>query len=324
MKAGDTLEYISETAAEKLLTFEDCIPLMAETLKALSQKEATQVLRTALPIDTTNILGVMPAVIEAQGLAGCKIITIFPGNFKKGLHSHQGVVVLFETSTGMLKAIVDGTAITAIRTAAVSAVATDTLARSDAQILTLLGSGVQARRHVEAIRLVRDITQVKVWDIDIISAGLFKEDIEREYALPVTICATSSEAVRASDIICTVTAAKEPVCFGTDLSPGVHINAVGACRPNHRELDSKAVAIGRLFGDCIESVLAESGDFLIPLSLEEINHDHLLGELGAVLTGAVSGRTSENDITIFKSLGLAIEDLASADLVYRRYIQSKL
>jgi len=312
--------YVSEREAEKFLTFEKCIPLMAETLKALSNKEATQVLRKVLPIGSSSILGVMPGVVDAQGIAGCKIITVFPENFAKGLHSHQGIVALFETETGSLKAIVDGGAITAIRTAAVSAAATDALSRKDSRVLALLGSGVQARRHVEAIRHVRDISHVTVWDIDTASVARFKEEIENQHNLPVSICQSPGEAVRNADIICTVTASKKPVCFGDDLKPGMHINAVGACQPDSRELDSKAISLGRLFGDCIESVLTEAGDFIIPLKAGEITHEHLLGEIGDVFNGNLQGRTSKGDITIFKSLGLAIEDLASADLIYRGYM----
>ncbi|MDR2749694.1 MAG: hypothetical protein LBC41_03440 [Clostridiales bacterium] len=314
--------YLSRDDAIELLDMESCIPLMVDTLKALSQKEATQVLRSVIPLGDRNVLGIMPATMDFLKLAGAKVITVFPGNFAKGLPSHQGVVLLFETETGALKAVADGDAITGIRTAACSAAATDALARKDAKVLAILGSGLQARAHLLAMRLVRRIEEVRVWDIDVDSANRFKLEMEEAYGLPVTVCQTSREATANADIVCTVTAAKSPILFGDSVKPGAHINAVGACSPDCRELDTAAVAKAKLFGDRRESALAEAGDLLIPVKEEALDLSHFLGELGDVLLGRIAGRTLDTDITVFESLGLAVEDLASAEFIYERYIRA--
>jgi ornithine cyclodeaminase len=326
-RGANTLEagmvYLTRDDARELLDMESCVPLMVDTLKALSRKEATQVLRSVIKLGDRNVLGIMPATMDSMKLAGAKVITVFPGNFSKGLPSHQGVVLIFETETGALKAAVDGDAITGIRTAACSAAATGALARKDAKVLAILGSGLQARAHLSAMRLVREITEVLVWDIDIDSAKRFKLEMEEAHGLPVTECQTSRDATRAADIICTVTAAKSPVLFGDSVKPGAHINAVGACSPDCRELDTNAVAKAKLFGDSRESALAEAGDLLIPIKEGALAESHFLGELGDVLLGRLAGRTLDTDITIFESLGLAVEDLASAEFIYERHISRR-
>jgi ornithine cyclodeaminase len=290
---------------------------MAKTLAAFSAGQGVRVLRSAVPLGEQKLLGLMPG---AQGaVAGAKVITVFPGNFKKGLPSHQGVIVLFDLETGALKALVDGEAITALRTAAVSAVATDALARPDARVLAILGAGEQARRHLEAMPLVRDITALRVWDIHPEAARRFAEEAGR----PVTLCATAGEAAQGADILCTVTAAATPVLRGADLSPGVHVNAVGACAPSCRELDTQAVLRGRLFCDSRESLLAESGDFLIPLQEGALDAGHVQGEIGQVLAGILPGRRHSRDITLFKSLGLAAEDIAAAEYVASRLAEQE-
>jgi len=231
----------------------------------LAEGNAQQVLRTVLPLEGGNMLGIMPAVVGAKNIAGAKIITVCPGNFQKGLASHQGLVLVFETLTGQLKAAADGEAITAIRTAAVSAVATELLANRNAETLALLGSGCQARVHLEAIRLVRKIKKVFVWDIDANSAKRYADEMGAKFSLPIEVCGTSNEAVQDADIICTVTSAKEPVLLGRNLKNGAHINAVGACSANARELDTEALVKGKVYADRMESILNEAGDFLIPL-----------------------------------------------------------
>jgi len=321
IKWGFGMKYISSEQVENLIDFDSCIPLMEKTLKELANGVAMQPLRQALPLGNANWLGIMPSALSSRGVAGCKVISIFPQNHSKGLHSHQGVVLLFEAETGSLLAILDAISITSMRTAAVSAVATAALSRADSRVLSVLGAGVQARAHVEALRKVRDIREVRVWSPNPATCAKFATQVEQA-ELPVTVCSSSSEAVKNADIICAVSAATEPILFGKDLSPGVHINAVGACTPRNRELDTQAVAAARMFGDRMESVFAEAGDFLIPLSLGELPKEHLLGDLGDVLIGKLEGRTSAQDITLFKSLGLGIQDLASAELVYSRQTHS--
>jgi ornithine cyclodeaminase len=311
--------FINGDIVEKELLMKSCIDLMRKILVEYSRREALQVLRTAMKIGEKKILGVMPSALMSQQVAGAKIITVFPSNYQKGLPSHQGVVVLFETETGALKAIVDGEAITGIRTAAVSAVATAVLAREDAHILCVMGSGLQARRHLEAIRLVRTITEVRVWDINKAAAALYAEKMQARHGIPVYDCSENPErAVSGADIICTVTAARQPVLFSGYVSPGAHINAVGACAAADRELDTELVRRARFFGDSIESVTRESGDFIIPLQEGAISERHLLGEIGQVLSGELPGRVHSEDITVFEALGLAVEDLAAADYIARR------
>lgn len=307
------MRFIDKETVETHLTMEVCVGLMRTTLIRYSKKEADQMLRTAMRIDDSRILGIMPAVDHEQEIAGAKIITIIPENFQKNLPSHQGVVVLFETGTGRLLAVVDGEAVTGVRTAAVSAAATDALARSDAHVLCVLGSGLQARRHLEAIRLVRDIHEVRVWDIDRESAARYAKDMQDLHGVPVLDYSENvSSAVTGADIICTVTAAKKPVLFGKHVLPGAHINAVGACSPRDRELDTELVKRSRLFCDSAESATNESGDLLIPLQEGSITGEHLLGEIGQVLAGELKGRTDDADITVFESLGLAVEDIAAS------------
>ncbi len=314
------MHFIDKHQVEQLLDMSGCIGAMAQTLEDYAAKRTVQVLRTAMPIVPGKILGVMPAANVAANIAGVKVITIFPENFKRGLPSHQGAVVLFDLESGALKAILDGEAITGTRTAAVSAAATDALARKDAHVLCLLGSGLQARRHLQAMKLVRDITEVRVWDISEQSVLRFKEDMEKEYGIPVISCCGDVEkAVSGADIICTVTAAKEPILFGAHVTPGAHINAVGACGAANRELDDQAVVNARFFCDSRESCMNEAGDFLFPLKSGLITEEHLLGEVGLVFSGDLAGRLSDSDITVFEAQGLAVEDLSAAN-----YILTKL
>ncbi len=300
---------------EHTLSMQRCIQLMEDAFTELSDGGAIQVLRTAVRLDGGNIMGVMPAASPSKQVAGTKIISIFQGNFNKGLPSHMGIVVVIETETGFVKGIVDGESVTGIRTAAVSAVATKLLARKDAKTIAFLGSGLQARKHLEAIRLVRPIESVTVWDINAESAERFAKAMTEQYGIPVTICSTSTEAVKDADIICAVTSAKQPVLFGADLKPGVHINAVGACTARDRELDTECLVKGRLFGDSVDSVNNEAGDYLIPLNEGAITADKFESTIGDVLTGRAQGRRSDSEITIFEALGLAIEDLFAADFV---------
>jgi ornithine cyclodeaminase len=271
--------------------------------------------------DRHGLLGVMPGILGSPGdddpnrpVAGVKVITVMPGNHAHGEESHQGVVVLFEQERGRPLAVLDATAVTAIRTAAASAVATRALAREDAGDLAILGSGTQARSHLEAMRAVRTLRRVRVWSRNPESARRFAEEEGVETA------ASAREAVEGADLICTVTAATSPILQGDWISPGAHVNAVGACTPKARELDSAAVARSRLFVDRLESALAEAGDFLLAREEGAVTDAHILGELGEVLEGRVPGRRSAEEITLFKSLGIAVEDLAAGRHVYRKAI----
>ncbi len=258
----------------------------------------------------------MPSYLANPAVMGVKAISVFPGNQGTPYDSHQGVVLLYEVEHGRLVAVVDATEITTIRTAAVSGVATDRLARPDAGDLAILGSGVQARSHLEAMLMVRTIRRIRVWSRSPEHCRSFAQRESSHHGFAVEPMDTVQEAVAGAEIICTVTAAQEPVLFGSQVSPGTHINAVGSCTPSARELDANAVARSELFIDRRESVLSESGDFLLAREESAIGDDHIQAELGDVLIGRHSGRSASDQITLFKSLGLAVEDLACAHHIY--------
>jgi alanine dehydrogenase len=303
-----------------LLPMSECIEVMSDALKLLAGGDALLPLRQMmlLPGDTGNLMGLMPSYLGGFQSVGVKVIAAFPTNHGTEYDTHQGVVILFDTEYGLLRAIVDGTAVTAIRTAAVSGVATRLLARPDAGDLAIIGAGTQARTHLEAMLAVRPIRRVRVFSLPLDGAYVFAEREMRRHSISVEVMNTAREAVDGADLICTVTSAGEPVVLGEWLAPGAHINAVGAFTPTTRELDTAAVAKARLYVDRREATLNEAGEFLIPKREGVIGDDHILGELGQLLLGQVPGRGSPSEITLFKSLGIAIEDLAAAHHIWRK------
>jgi ornithine cyclodeaminase/alanine dehydrogenase-like protein (mu-crystallin family) len=316
------LLFLNREDVEALLPMAECIEVVDAALRTLARGGAVQPLRSAywMP-DRHGLLGVMPGMLDGltaddQPVAGIKVLTVVPDNYLYGEESHQGLVLLFEEERGHPIAILDASAITAIRTAAASAVATRALARQDAGDLAILGSGTQARSHLEAMRAVRPLRRVRIWSRNPESARRFAE---REGVEPA---ATVREAVEGADLICTVTAAKEPVLAGEWIAPGAHINAVGACTAKTRELDAAAVSRSRRYTDRRESALAEAGDFLLARGEGAVTDAHLLGELGDVLEGKIPGRRSDHEITLYKSLGIAVEDLASGRYAYRKALAS--
>ena len=310
---------IDQADTRRLLPMAECIDVMETALTTLSGGDAVQPLRGIhwLP-DRRGGLGVMPGYLGEPAVLGVKVVTVFPGNSGTDLESHQGGVLLFDATDGRLRAIVDAGELTAIRTAAVSGVATRKLAREDASVLAILGSGAQAHTHLEAMLAVRPIRETRVWSRTLESADRFARAASAAHGVEVAAVESARDAVAGADLICTVTAAREPVLEGQWIAPGAHINAVGACFPTARELDTAAVVRSRLFVDWRESALAESGDFLIPRSEGAIGDDHILAELGEVLAGSAPGRTSDEDITLFKSLGIAVEDLAAGHHILTR------
>lgn len=308
----------------ELLPMEECIEVMAEALASLARGDALNPLRRALILpEERGLLATMPAYWGIGPALGVKVISIFPGNEGSAFDTHQGAVLLFDAERGHLQAIMDAAAITALRTAATSGVATRLLAREDAGDLAILGSGVQARTHLQAMQRVRRIRRVRVWSRQFPHARAFAERYSHQEVV-IEPVPTAREAVVGADLICTVTAAREPVLCGEWLSPGTHINAVGSSTPSARELDTAAIVASRLFVDRRESALHEAGDFLIPKAEGAIGDDHIRGEIGDLLLGRVAGRTSPTDITLFKSLGLAIEDVAAACVLYRKAQQRNI
>lgn len=309
---------LSQADVTSLLDMGECIELMASTLAALARGEAVAPLRsvTMLP-GGRSAFAMMPAYLGGDRSLGAKVITFVNDNHGTEHDSHQGAVLVFEPRHGSLVAIVDATAITTIRTAAVSAVATRLLAREDASVLAILGAGVQARAHVDAIAKVRPIRELRVWSRSTAHARSLASHAAERYGLEAKACSTAAAAVEGASIVCTATSATEPVLEGTWLSPGTHVNAVGACVPSAREIDTATVVRSRLYVDRRDSALHEPGDILVPLKEGAMTPDHIVGEMGELLIGKAPGRTHDDEITLFKSLGLAVEDLASAEHVYR-------
>ncbi len=311
---------IAAREVHDLLPMDECIEAMANVLRSLASGHAVVPLRQVIHLPGThNALATMPAALAHPfEVSGVKIITIFPDNTDSPHDAHQGAVLLFESEYGRLCAIVDGTAVTAVRTAAVSAVATRSLARSDAGDLAILGSGVQAEQHLQAMLHVRPVHRVRVWSARQQRVQAFARRMSRTHDVEVEACRTAFEAVRGADIICTATSSREPVLAGEWVAPGAHINAVGTSVATARELDSATVARARLFVDRRESALAEAGDFLMARAAGAVSDDHILGEIGEVLLGVLQGRRSDDEVTLFKSVGLAVEDVAAAHLIYTK------
>jgi ornithine cyclodeaminase len=301
----------------EVFPMEEAIPTMRRALTMLAEGDVVMPLRSYLALPGGDaVMGLMPSYMGGLEAVGVKVVAAFPANFGTEYDTHQGVVLFFDSERGLLRAIVDATSITAIRTAAVSGLVTDLLASQDAGDLAIIGAGTQAHTHLQAMRAVRPVRRVRVYSVPAQSATDFAERETRLTGLPVEAVATAEEAVAGADLICTATTATEPVVCGAWVAPGTHINAVGAYSPATRELDSDLVAKARLYADRRESLLSEAGEFLIPKSEGLFGDEHVVGEVGEVLTGTAPGRTSPDEITLFKSLGIAIEDLASAHRIY--------
>ncbi len=303
-----TVRVLDENDVRRLLPMPACIELMADVLAGLARDDLYNPLRFVVrPPDEPSLMGLMPAHRRGETpLWSLKALTIVPGNSARGLDSHQGFVALFDGTTGEPRAILNAGGITAIRTAAVSGLATRLLAREDSTTLAILGTGTQARSHLEAMHAVRRFDRVLVWS----ASGRSLDGAES--------VATAEEAVRDADVVCTVTSSAEPVLEHGWLKPGAHINAVGSSIPSTRELDTATMAAAALFVDRRESTVNEAGDYLFPLREGAIGESHIRAEVGDVLIGAAEGRRSPDELTVFKSLGLAVEDLAAAEHVLAR------
>ncbi len=324
MKEPETL-LISGADVRALLPMNECIEVMVSALSSVTDGSSVLPLRTVMRLDgTANAFAAMPAIVgKGSGASlGAKIITVFPGNDSTPYDSHIGVVLLFDAEHGKLLAIADASTITAIRTAAVSGLATRLLARDDAKELALLGAGVLAMTHLDAVKCVRDIRRVRVWTRSGERAKEFAARAGKQFGIEVVVAESVRAAVEGADVVCTITASRTPVLEGAWLSPGAHVNAVGASISTARELDTAAVVKSRLFVDRRESALAESGDFLVPRSEGAVTDAHILGELGDLLAGSVKGREHRDDVTVFKSLGLAVEDVAALRHIHTKAIAS--
>jgi alanine dehydrogenase len=314
---------VDQRQVSRLLPMESCMDAVAEALTSLARGDALMPLRTIVWLpDGSGGLAAMPSALPSADSLGIKVITVFPGNVGTELDSHQGAVLLFEGERGRLLAIIDATEITAIRTGAVSGVATRLLARPDTGDLAILGSGTQARSHLEAMLSVRPIGRVRVWSRTPQRSEAFGEQASARFGVRVEVVPTAREAVEGADLICTTTSSPQPILLGEWLAPGAHVNAIGAVGPTNRELDTHAIARSRLYVDRRESASNEAGEFVQAQAEGAIGQDHIVGEIGEVLAGIVPGRQSSEEITVFRGVGLAIEDLAAARLIHRRAEQT--
>jgi ornithine cyclodeaminase/alanine dehydrogenase-like protein (mu-crystallin family) len=300
-----------------ILHMKECITLMRQTLAGLARGRVTMPARQHLALPHgSGTLGMMPAFLHDGPSLGIKVLTAFAGNEGTALDSHQGAVLLFDASNGRLLAVIDATAVTAIRTAAVSGVATELLSAPGSRELALLGTGTQAITHLDAMCAVRPIVRVRVWSRSRVRATELARQIRARGSVDAEAVGDAREAVEGAQIVCTTTSSREPVLEGAWLAPGTHVNAVGAAAPTRRELDSEAILRSALFVDRRESALREAGDVMIPLREGAITEAHIRAEIGELLVGLHPGRGDAAAITVFKSVGLAAEDVACARYLY--------
>ena len=319
------MRLLTERDVRSVLPMPDLIGAMELALRAYSAGRVAQPVRTVLEVGADRaFFGLMPAALDEPAAVGAKLVTVYHRNHDRGLPSHLASILLLDPSTGAVIALMDGRFITEARTAAVSAVSVKLLARPDAHVLAIIGSGVQARSHLEAIRHVRPLSEVRVWSPSQAHREAFAAEAVKTTGLSVRAKASAAEAMRDADVIVLATAAKTPVIENDDVADGAHIAAVGACRPTEREMPTRLVARSRLFVDSRAGALKEAGELLIPIAEGAIAESHIAGELGDVAAGRLAGRQSGKEVTIFKSLGMAAEDVVAARLVLDRAEAAKL
>lgn len=300
----------------RALDHKGCIALMRDAMTALYEGRSQQLLRGILDLGGGDAFGVMPGALEGAGF-GAKVVSVFPAAAAKG-RSHQGAILLFDRDSGAPVCVVDAGEVTAIRTACASAAATDALARANATRLAILGTGEQAWQHALAIRHIRPLERITLWGRDREKAAGLAGQIADALALPVEVARTPADAVREADIVCTTTAAAEPILSADDIAPGTHLNVVGSSRAGPAEIDGALVRRARFFPDHRAGVLAQGAEFLRAKQAGLVDDDHVLPEIGAVYAGTVPGRRDAREITIYKSLGSIVQDLACAAYLYRK------
>ncbi len=306
------MRILDQAFVRRHLTYDACIPLMRQAMMDLSAGRTIQPLRSVLHLADRHAFGVMPGALADDAAFGAKLVSVFPENFAKGRQSHQGLVVLFDPATGAVAALVHAGEVTRIRTACASAAATDALAHPDATRLAILGYGEQAEAHVEAISRVRTLADVRVWGRSPDRARAFAERMAERTGLIARAAASAEEAVRDTDIICTVTAAAEPVLSGDWVAEGAHVNVVGSSYAGPREVDDELVRRSRFIADYAPGVSVQGAEFLSARAAGAVGDDHLVGEIGQVFAGDLPGRLWPNDVTLYKSLGHVAQDLACA------------
>ena len=317
------LDILTGEAVRSCVSMEACIDLMASTMISVSRGEATMLLRNLVGFgNTENAFILMPGAAGRPPAFGAKLLSIFPRN--SALPAIQGLIVVFDADDGRPVAVVDAASVTALRTAAASGMATRALAREDAKTLAILGCGVQAESHLEAMRAVRPLERVIVWGRSIDKARAFAERHRARTGIEIAVAPDAKSAVEQADIVCTVTSSASPILEGRWLRPGTHLNLVGAYTPTTREVDTEAIRRARLFVEIREFALREAGEILIPIAQGELAADHIAGEIADVLTGSVAGRTRPDEITAYKSLGNVAQDLATAAYAQRQAAKRKV
>jgi alanine dehydrogenase len=314
---------LNEQQVHSLLPMGDLIAAMESALAKFSACEVLQPVRSVLTVGPTKAyFGLMPAYVPSPASLGAKLVTVFGENHKKQLPSHLATIMLLDPDTGALLAMLDGRYITEARTAAVSAVSTRFLGRADASTLAIIGSGVQARSHLEAYQHVRQLKEVRIWSPRPQSRQQFVDDMSPKAGIPIIATDTAEAAVRGADLIVLVTSSPTPVIDDAWVSEGAHVVCVGACRPTHREMPPMLVKRSRLYVDSRDAAVLESGDIVMNMADGLFDASHIRGELGEVVLGRIGGRKADSDITVFKSLGMAVEDVVAADLVFRRAVEN--
>jgi len=302
----------------RLLDYDGCIRVVRDAMAALTADGGEQPLRSILRIAPDQVWGVMPGALPAPGAFGTKIVTVFADPAHPGRSRHQGVVVVFDRNTGAVRCVAEAGAVTRIRTAAASAVATDALAREDAKRLAIFGCGAEAETHLHAIARVRRLEDVVVWGRSAESAQRFATRMAGATGLAVRAVADARRAAESADVICTVTSASTPILFGAWVRPGTHVNVVGSSHPGPVEIDSELVVASRYVADSRRSALAAAAEFLVAKQAGLVDDTHIVAEIGEVLLGRVVGRRSPGDITLYKSLGHIVQDLAATEYLHAR------
>ncbi|MGH6693862.1 ornithine cyclodeaminase family protein [Sphingopyxis sp.] len=314
---ADPIRFIDVAEVRARLDHATCIALMRSAMIALAEGRSRQLLRGIIDLDGGDLFGVMPGALDGAGF-GAKIISIFPAVAAHG-SSHQGVIILFDRASGAPVCVIDASEVTAIRTAAASAAATDALARPGASRLAIMGTGEQAWHHVAAIRHVRALDEVRIWGRAPEKAGELADRIVRDFGLAAQAAASVADAASGADIICTLTGAAEPFLFDAHVADGTHINAVGSSRAGPSEIDEVLVARARFVPDHREGVLAQGAEYLRARDAGLVTEAHVLPEIGHVFSGSTPGRLTASDVTIYKSLGSIVQDLACATWLWKTH-----
>ena len=316
----DELKIFDSTAVRAALSYSACIDVIREAMMSLSAGTTRQLLRTMIHMGEGRTFAQMPGSLGDDDMFGAKMISVFAESDKPGVRRHRGVVAMFEPEQGRPVCIADAEEITHIRTAAATAVATEALARGDARTLLLMGTGGQVRSHLAALPLVRQFDRVLVWGRDTSKV----DAVVREFAdtLPIEAADDAQSAAESADVICTLTGSREPILLGEWIKPGTHINLVGSSGPGPVEADNALVSCGRYLADSRASALDAAAEFLVAREAGVVSDEHIVGEIGEVLLGGLAGRTNDEEVTIYKSLGHAVQDLAAAAFIYRSSISA--